>query len=365
MKLRIRLLTLFAAALIGMPLTATIAAPRDGETTERDGGSTERDSDGDIDRLPPIGPEDYGLDSTDKGYEDISADYYVTGLEVERGGTYLRFKFSVSKDCSAAVFVSRTPLVPLFGGTDWACVGDIEKFQINFGAYQDHDLVIKDLEPDTQYFYYIRLKPDGGELWQPTTGSEVTRRRFVGVEVDHLYMIDDSDDWSDGEALIRFFIGQPWAQFTAYQDQDGIWQADPDTLDFNLQPKPFGTPPSNGLFTIESGETVFIGYGGAYMSAGGVGPEVKFAMCVLEEDVSGWGNLNTPEYKPPGEFNDGDWEANGLTHVLNLEGGTDMFPGAEPAETEVFNYPFNFYVDETGDTCLEFEMWGYVYVWYE
>jgi hypothetical protein len=58
------------------------------------------------------------------------------------------------------------------------------------------------------------------------------------------------------------------------------------------------------------------------------------------------------------EWNSGFWN-------FDISGGTDMSPGDTPFENEEFEIEFIHTVHDTDDTCLEYQVWGTVYVSYE
>jgi hypothetical protein len=278
---------------------------------------------------------------------DMLLPVQVHSMQQTRGGTFLQFNFGTTAPAGVMICLSTTWIEPapsVSGG--WTVAGSVERLAFSPTGI-NHSVVVKSLDPNTVYFAVILLNPpDEYNIagWLPYHTFDKTLKRKVTVSIPMIFVIDDSDDLSAGDLAFRFQIGHPDADF---RFAGNTWDHEED-------------PSPSGYFQIDSGDDYWpiVNLHGV-----NVGDEVKVAVSCIDNDSMYGGQFNSPdEYLGSGcnsvaEWNSGWW-------IFDISGGTDMSPGDTPAENERFSYDFIKNVNETDDTCLEYQVWGSVSVSY-
>jgi hypothetical protein len=235
--------------------------------------------------------------------------------------------------------------VPSVSG-NWTVSGSVERLAFSPTGV-NHSVVAKSLDPGSVYFIVILLNPpDEYDIagWLPYHTFNATRQRRVTVSIPMIFVIDDSDDLSAGDLAFRFQIGPPSADFTT---PGNSW----DHVEL----------PATGNIQIDSGDDYWPIIN---MYGTNVGDEVTLTAYCTDSDSWSAGQYNTPDtFKSPGSNSVAEWNSGAWT--FNVAGGTDMSPGDTPAENEEFEIEFIKTVNETDDTCLEYQVWGSIYVWYQ
>jgi len=140
---------------------------------------------------------------------DRAAPYeaFKGGASLNVHGTFVDFAFTTTEPLVPLVQVStKAPDPGLVFKSKPA-----DSFAVPFldGKKTDHEVRVKDLEPNTLYFYIVTAQTkEYGE--KKLKGSFTTLRRHVQVKFQSIYCYDDSDDLSKGDVLLRFAInGDP------------------------------------------------------------------------------------------------------------------------------------------------------------
>ena len=70
----------------------------------------------------------------------------------------------------------------------------------------NHEAILPDLEPGTQYHYVISVSDKDSGLWYRVKGKFRTLRRAVKVTFEKIKVVDDSDDFGAGDFEFGFFV---------------------------------------------------------------------------------------------------------------------------------------------------------------
>jgi len=275
-------------------------------------------------------------------------------MKSESGGTYIKLDFGTTAPATTMVLVSDKPMFAEETATGWATSSEPQKFGLT-GEGNKHITVIKDLKPSTVYWIVILLNPAPDYDWLGSTawdGIAYTKMKVVSVGITWGLMIDDSDELSAGELDFIMQLGDPNADFT---QPGNSWK--------------HARYPQTGSVQIDSGNFFSPLFG--RLSKAGVGNSVKFAISCFDDDelelptlfsTCGEGDIYD-EYLGTGSNDCGEW--NSGSWIFDISGGTDMSSGLTLAEQEEFSFNFVRPVLESQHSCLEYVVFGTVYVTYK
>ena len=245
------------------------------------------------------------------------------------------------------VMISDDPMFTEETASGWTVSSPPKKFTFT-GTGINHTAVIKDLQPNTLYYIAVFLNPTPEydiAGWKAYNTFAVTKKRRVSVGIQHIFVIDDSDDFGAGELLFKFQLGPEHGNF----NEPG------NTWDHEENPSP------SGYLSLASGEGFW-----PWVGMSGLDVEDSAKIAVSCTDIDSWksGLYNTPDtYKGTGcndvaEWNSGFW-------IVDISGGTEMSQGSTLAERETFSFDLIETVHESAHSCLEYQIWGSVSVSYE
>jgi hypothetical protein len=118
----------------------------------------------------------------------------VKNVRVIPHGTWVELQFTAPFPSQAAVWISSNPPQ---GNSEQGL--QVVRYAPAVGGYQiQHTKKLYGIAPATRYYYLIRTTSQNG-LRAHASGELTTLRRFAKVTVERIYVIDDSDELSDGE----------------------------------------------------------------------------------------------------------------------------------------------------------------------
>jgi hypothetical protein len=128
-------------------------------------------------------------------------DFYSDGNS-RTYGTYHERDVIATTDVVAQLSVSTSPWVDAGGG--FIAVPD-PKQVVARGPKQTFSFRVEDLLPGTPHHEVLLLVDEFGN-WQFVTDTITTRKRKIEAEVTELFVIDDDDDFSNGEGTFWFTV---------------------------------------------------------------------------------------------------------------------------------------------------------------
>jgi hypothetical protein len=118
----------------------------------------------------------------------------VKNVRVIPHGTWVELQFTAPFPSQAAVWISSNPPQ---GNSEQGL--QVVRYAPAVGGHQiQHTKKLYGIAPATRYYYLIRTTSQNG-LRAHASGELTTLRRFAKVTVERIYVIDDSDELSDGE----------------------------------------------------------------------------------------------------------------------------------------------------------------------
>jgi hypothetical protein len=273
-------------------------------------------------------------------------------MMIERGGTYVTFKFTTRPNEIPRISLAKVPLVV---ATDWRGFSFIVNFTdilhqqqvtpANLATGSPVEITFMDLEPGTQYFYVVRTLGVSTPV-PAAVGSFWTKVRHVHVTFGMIQVNDDTDDFGTGEFAFRYQLFHPGVN---------IWAPNASLAHEN--------DPPGGYYDIASGDSY---WPLVTLHSPLVGEELVVAISALEDDAP-WNygaNHAGDQFRGWGGNDDYEWNSGAVT--VPLTGLTLATPSADSlAEAEEFYQTFFIDVTETDDTCMEYTLWAEVHMTYE
>ncbi len=306
------------------------------------------------------GVEDTLSRRTKAGDSPISVDR----SEASTGGTFIKVSWTLSAPVGAYIVLSEDSEIEIgydesgFIHTSGPCIHKAFR-----GWDQTQQVVFTNLDPNRKYTYAIL--PENDPVWgngQVIPHYRVTKtlQRTVQLKVTELDIIDDSDDFSDGDLAFSFQLLPP--------------QIDPETaqitdlFDAVRWPQLTGSEGAGeGYWTACSGATL---YPTVKLKGANVGDAITFAVSAYDDDVDGvYDVTQIPQASDYlGAFDAHHGEGNSSFWILDIDGGTfesDTEDLEDFVHMEQFVYKLVATVPDNVITCLEYKVHFTVSVFYE
>jgi hypothetical protein len=291
----------------------------------------------------------------------IKSEFYDIAVK-ERGGTFVVLQFKSYHPVVPAAVASQEKLTIKPGGKEFATPQSEIKsssFPLLSGERTEHEIALKDLNPDTIYYVGIIGYRKGGNVYFPLVNKEIrTLKRSLDINFTQLEMIDDSDDLSDGEFKFGFFA---FDGTTSYPP--------PPLLDIQYPAIWISTQGLQGALGSALKFHISVGSGEnkAILSATGTivfsGDVLALAATGMDDDGD-WrcGTGPVPPHAGAGDTECAEW-ATGYQKIT-FANKTDVSDGASLSEKEQYRAPFSLHA-HPNNVDVEFRVKGYIDVSYE
>lgn len=279
----------------------------------------------------------------------------VDRSEAQAGGTFLNVSWTLSQPVGAYIVLCEDSEFEI--GYDESGFIDITGpclYKAFRGADEDPQVLFPNLDPNRKYTYAILPENDlafGNGQVIPHYRTAKTLQRKVHLKVTQVDVIDDSDDFSDGELAFSF-------QLLPSQIHPEDAQIS-DFFDAVRWPDLSGNEGAGeGYLNVCSGQTL---YPSVHLNALDVGDAIAFAVSVYDDDVDGvYDVTQIPEATDYlGAFDAHHGEGNSSFWILKVDGGTfesETEDIDDFSNMEKFQYKLVAKVSENEFSCLEYKV---------